>query len=1214
MRKTLFAMLGLVALGLWALPALAAFSNDPVKDPPPVAEYNPLENRTAFQNRAAGRIGSLSGTVIKQANATTSWFLYPGACSDRFAGTWTPRTTAQADSNNTYSAGTTGPYGLADQSLAEILWHVTDNGVCTPGTNCPPAISGTRSLWCGKFDPNYVSAGHYGYPNLTYQILYIDTGAHAGPTYNLIFDYNFSSEFHYDFIYVVGGGGGAVDPYGNRRAQLSNIVAAGGHIIEFTGSIRPTSPNALGANTTGGLVQVADNPGSPLTVTGASFVIDGANRALYFVFLADCLYSTEDGLWPEGHGQLMDNISTSDNGAIYTDQTPAGGVDAFSGNVIVGTASNPVVSARVAPGIGTLWQLVAGNNLPSPDNCSPQKLLASDLEFEGGNAATFHTVPNQFNSIVTCTFPIPAGTASVFAGWNEYLDLPRFQGYVQYAEFRIFKDGTWSNWDNTTAGGGVSTGALQAWVADGDQLAAATQADSVQIRYNMQCITAFAADRNNCGDVTYGILYDDFRLEVVTGVPSPVIGIFPGDIGQTTFVDGTMGGLNCNASTVAAGQCWPGIRGSDLPPAPPGQINGSVHDNFNSPLGDSVWMTVITGLRKNGKGINWHHGFDKSVNFGLSIAHTNPNWNSAFDKPRWIYRLFDPTTKTWSPFDSSEADANALSIAAGDTVLIDSRFRMNWPPRDKVGLSLPGGFTVNGKSQYSQLNFLPRGARLQYYFKGVDMLGGTTYQFNTDFIAREVFDLPTLPGSSITAPDIVEFDVLPGAYAAGAAGTQLAGRTNTPLLDLDGVYSRWNFGVNGTLQILRALGVRADRYRTLQGLGEGAHVGGHEFAGTRPDRLSNYFPNMDEYGIRDSLATWYRILVQSSHTSTSVVDDESDAKLIKQWWESSTGTDGGDRCIFASGDDYFNALLTVSGVPTPNEHALSQSVFGVASLLSNGWNGTATNAFPNIRDLFADPAAGPNLGTGTFAYPIDGGCPGPNKFDALTRVGGTDAVDAALYPTVGGVTQAAAVAYKTERDVIVDHDRNKALGYGFSIQFIRTYGENFIDQRAQVMYKFLTSCRGPRTVSDTASCWPCPTDANKYGNWATLTGFNIGTYGPLYNIQDATRAAPGPLSAADGGAPPVNRLQGNYPNPFNPQTAIRLSVAKTGRIDVRIFDVAGRLVQTITKNVTQAGVNEVRWNGMSSDGRALASGVYFVKVKYPDGSESPNGLKVAIVR
>ena len=96
-------------------------------------------------------------------------------------------------------------------------------------------------------------------------------------------------------------------------------------------------------------------------------------------------------------------------------------------------------------------------------------------------------------------------------------------------------------------------------------------------------------------------------------------------------------------------------------------------------------------------------------------------------------------------------------------------------------------------------------------------------------------------------------------------------------------------------------------------------------------------------------------------------------------------------------------------------------------------------------------------------------------------------------------------------------------------------------------------------------------------------------------------------------APAANRLQGNFPNPFNPQTAIRFSSAKAGRVDVRIFDVAGRLVQTISRNATQ-GVNEVRWNGQSSEGRNLASGVYFVKVKYPDGSESLNGLKIAIVR
>jgi len=1215
MRKTLFAMLGLVALGLWAMPTLAAVSNDPQKAPPKASESIPLENRAgaAFQSRAGGSYqGTLSGALIKQAQATTTWYLYPGACVERAANTWVPRTSPQADSLNGYTPGSTGPYGVQDNSLSEILWHVSDNATCTINVNCPPAIAGTRMLWCGKFDNNWVNK--YGYPNITYQILYLNTGSH-GANYNLSLSYNISAEFGYDYVWLIGGGGGAADPIGNSRNTLDGIIAAGSYLIRWTGSIRPTTANATGGNTTAGAVEVSDNPGSPATVTGASYTIDASNRALYLVFKADCLFSSEDGLWPEGHGQQVDNISTSDNGAIYTDQAAAGGVDGFNGNVIVGTPGAPIVSARVAPGVGTLWQLVAGSSLPTPDICTP-KNTGTDLIFEGGNASNFHTVPNQYNSVVTCSFPIPAGVASVLALWDEYLDLPRFQGYVQQSEFRIFKDGSWGNWDATSAGGGVVTGARQSWGLDGDELGAATQADSVQIRYNMQCIPFFAADHNNCGDVIYGILYDNFRLELTTGVPAPIFGVFVGAPGQSTFVDGTMAGTNCNAATVTAGQCWPGVRGSDAPPVS-GSTSGNVHDNFNSPLGDSITLAVVTGLRKNGKGINWRSAFDKNVNFGLTIAHTNPNFVAAFGAPRIIYRLFDPATKNWSPFDSSELDANGFSSSAGDTVLIDSEYRVNWPPRDKVaaGASLPGGFSLNGKTLYSQIAFLPRGARLQYYWKGVDVNGGTSYQFSSDALAREVDDLPALPGSSIIAPDIQEFDVLPRVYStAGAAGTLVAGRTNTPLLDLDGSYTRWNFGSHATVQALKLMGVRSDRYRTLQGLEEGGHVGGHEFAGTRAGRQSNYFPNMDEYGIKDSLAGWYRIMIESSHTATTVVDEESDSKLIKQWWETSTGSDGGDRCVFASGDDYFSAMLAVGGVPHPNENALATSVFGVAAA-ANQWNGAgaaSVGAFPTIRDMFADPAAGPGLGvSGAYSYQIDGGCPAPNRFDALTKVGSAEAQNSATYPTFASVTNVAGVSYMTERDVLNDHDRNKALGYGFSIQFIRQGGENLLDNRAQVLYKFLTSCRGPRTSADTASCWPCPTDANKYGNWAVLSGFSTGTFGPLYGIQNGNLAAAGVGPVA--GAPGVNRLQGSFPNPFNPQTAIRFSSAKAGKVDVRIFDVAGRLVQTISKSATQ-GVNEVRWNGQSSDGRNLASGVYFVKVKYPDGTESLNGLKIAIVR
>lgn len=1144
---------------------------------------------------------AVSGSLVHAASATTSWYLYPGACTDRANNTWVPFGSPVADSLNTYAAGTTGPYTLEDQTSQPTLWHVSD-GTCSPGT-CPPVIGGSRMLWCGQFDPGWTVP--YGYPNFTYQILYIDTGSHVG-SYNLTLDYQISTELHYDHVWLVGGAnGGAVDPFGNSRAQLDNLIASGGYLVQWTGSVTPATSGATGGSTMGGPLSITGTAGSgsPSTVTGASFTIDVSNRALYLVVASDCFNSSEDGLWPEGHGVMLDNIATSDHGALYTDQTPAGGTDAFGGSVILGTPGAPVISARVPGAVGAGWRLTTGSSLPTPDFCSP-KSSGSDLIFATGDV-TFHPQAGDASSIRSCTFPIPAGTASVVAQWSEYLDLPAYSGFVQLAEYRTYRDGLWSGWRNTDAGGTRRVEALTAWGTARSELANAAGADSVQLRYSLRCVPELGADQHSCdGTLLYGLLYDDLRLEVVTGASAPVFGIYPSFLAQTTFVDGTLPGTGCSGGSVAAGTCWPGVRGSDTGGP------GAIHDNVNSPLGDSLVVSIVSGARRNGMGINWHRAFDRSVSGGLAIAYTNPNFVPSFDGPRVIFRLFDPTSKSWSPFDSSELDANSAAISGTDTILIDSRFRMNWPPRDRVGFPLPGGFTVNGKSLYSQLAFLPRGTRLQYYFKGVDLNGGTTYQFSSDVRAREVEDLPALPGGSVVAPDIVEFDVLPRVYStAGTSGTLVAGRTNTPVLNLDGAYGAWSYSVDPVTQALRALGVRADRYRMLQGTEQGGNVGGHELSGTRPGRLANYFPNMEEYAIKDSLAAWYRIVIESTHKRGSYsVIEESDARLVKEWWESPTGTDGGDRCLLLTGNDAFRALLSVGSVPHPNENALASAVFGVAAA-ADGWNGTGTIRFPSIRDMFADPASGPALGApGAYGYIVDGGCPGPDRFDALTPIGSSEAQIAATYPTVSSVTNTAAVSYMTDRDPIVDHDRNKSLGYGYSIQFLRQGGMNLVETRAQVLYKFLTSCRGPRSVSDTASCWPCPTDANKYGNWALLSGFQTGTYGPLYAIQDGNRA----LTAVDETPAPsfVDALMQNRPNPFNPETVIPFSLAAPGRVAVRIYDVRGRLVRTVMDAVKPAGVHAARWNGSTETGQRSASGVYFYVITYPDGQTSAKKMTV----
>lgn len=235
MRKTLYAMVGLLALGAWAPPALAGDY-----DLPRVSEPAPMKNRTgrvgayARGDEASYNNASLSGTLIKQATATSSWFLYPNACNERAAGTWAAKAAIVADSLNTYDPTTQNHgFGVLDQSLKERLWHITD-GSDTPPGEFDPLLIGSRALWCGKYDVNWIVK--VGYPNLTYQILYMDTdvtalagGAARGGPYNLSWAENVSTEFNYDYLYLIGGGEGAVnrDPIGNSRVRLDKIVATG---------------------------------------------------------------------------------------------------------------------------------------------------------------------------------------------------------------------------------------------------------------------------------------------------------------------------------------------------------------------------------------------------------------------------------------------------------------------------------------------------------------------------------------------------------------------------------------------------------------------------------------------------------------------------------------------------------------------------------------------------------------------------------------------------------------------------------------------------------------------------------------------------------------------------------------------------------------------------------------------------------------------------
>ena len=71
------------------------------------------------------------------------------------------------------------------------------------------------------------------------------------------------------------------------------------------------------------------------------------------------------------------------------------------------------------------------------------------------------------------------------------------------------------------------------------------------------------------------------------------------------------------------------------------------------------------------------------------------------------------------------------------------------------------------------------------------------------------------------------------------------------------------------------------------------------------------------------------------------------------------------------------------------------------------------------------------------------------------------------------------------------------------------------------------------------------------------------------------------------------------PNPFNPSTTISFTLSQPGRVRLRIYDVSGRLVNTLADQFMGAGPQEVRWNATDKDGSSVSSGVYFYTLETP---------------
>jgi hypothetical protein len=100
------------------------------------------------------------------------------------------------------------------------------------------------------------------------------------------------------------------------------------------------------------------------------------------------------------------------------------------------------------------------------------------------------------------------------------------------------------------------------------------------------------------------------------------------------------------------------------------------------------------------------------------------------------------------------------------------------------------------------------------------------------------------------------------------------------------------------------------------------------------------------------------------------------------------------------------------------------------------------------------------------------------------------------------------------------------------------------------------------------------------------------------------------LSAA-GELPRTYFLSQNYPNPFNACTEIRYKIPEAGHVSLKIFNALGQEIKILVDTHQEAGGYRAIWDGCDVNGREMASGLYFCRLKVGGFSKT---VKMALLR
>jgi len=300
-------------------------------------------------------------------------------------------------------------------------------------------------------------------------------------------------------------------------------------------------------------------------------------------------------------------------------------------------------------------------------------------------------------------------------------------------------------------------------------------------------------------------------------------------------------------------------------------------------------------------------------------------------------------------------------------------------------------------------------------------------------------------------------------------------------------------------------------------------------------------------------------------------------------WEVATSPNGRMRDLGAAGSDQtFESLFTDSGAVQAKDVSVRQRSFA--------WSAEPDNDFVIMEYEITNNGTTSlsNYRTGIFCDWDIG--------SAAANEGGTDTEHEIAYVyAAGGAYFGVTVVSDTPVDnlTMVKNETyvypNARIDDGFKMRFLSGV--------------FSTpSSDGPNDWSAVTSAGPfqfAPDDVITVA-YAMVYGENLAD---LLTNAEAAQAAYSPDTPVSQDVPvKVFKLTQNQPNPFNPATEIKFTVATPGHVELAVYDTQGRLINTLLSETRDAGEHSVGWNGTDAQGNRVPSGVYFCK--YFSGGET----------